>query len=1035
MLAGQDNHFNQGFLGGRSRLHRLLHGRNKGSFRRDRKPILSSKPGLAVHHYPSSDATAAPIIDIIALHGCDRNFRSWSFQAKSDQSGAPIQVDWLCGPQGIAKEIPNARIMTFSFDINVRSSYELIHRSLYGNSLRLLQDLSSLRRETKSEGRGIIFIAHSVGGLLLKLALVSCIEPTGTRFRDIRDSTSAVHLFGTPSSSSSSHAFHVALDNMFALVRGGLKKEAREPLSRLDSGWLEMKLQPFKALMSTMAVFSYYESLETLDIGMVVNRQRSFSSTHSRNSESSTGSQRTFLNSDHLNMMRFQGPGDKTYIQLLRSLRDFARNQGREKSRSAILDIKPTVNADPEIGALNRRGNLAALSNIPAGEDLESFESQEALFPSLFSPRDSKSAGFPLIVLWGEDGTGVSTTVRSLLCTARRRAPDAFMYRFEGKTSDTIMEGYLALFRSIYRQAESQPSAKDFLGIRVTNLHDILSAESVVDLDDVSLNTVRKCVLEWLLDPEKQEWWLVFENVVDPDGIYELSPLRGSGRIILTTSQSDALHLGEKRRIPPSHLPPTPQPLGVDQELEHQIFGPVLKIAALLSTDPIPFSFFRGSSETPRSHVALDLLIRLGFADAFIDNGRPLGAIRLHDGVRLWVQTRLVEKNESAKWAMAALRLWTRFYQLQTAPRCKLLSASEGPQMIAPDVRACYQSIKDVMPEDLPPSEGWDLLGRFCIHQGAYDEASFYLGQFLSQPRWTSETALSEEYVQATLWLSTARRRMGKLGDAAEELKRLEFEKMIEESGIWPLAIKTELARADLSTVEGHLQSAQQTLERLLDFLDNIEDEPAKGDRLELDRAIVTRRLASLAAQQGNTEAASAYYQRAFTTFEHLLGHCDPTTIDTGEEWVNNLRVQGRHAEALELLERFLSVKQMLLGGRHPSTASRMVTKADLLSEVGNFGEATKLYDDALAIMTSTLGTCHPRVLRTMRCKAASLAARGSYDDALKTMEHVIQQMKSLPLWYTEEDVAWAVAKQDEFAEQRSGTGFEHLLQKSLCLT
>jgi hypothetical protein len=257
--------------GGPGRLRRLFHVGNKGSFLRGRKPISSTKPGLAVHTPSSTDTTAT--VDIVAIHGFDGSYRNWIFQ--SIGSGMPKEANWLTGPQGIAKEIPNARIITFSYDVNVRSGYELVRRVLYGNSLRLLQNLSSLRKETESQGRPIVFIAHSLGGLILKGALVSCNEPAAARFNDIHESTLAAHFFGTPSSSSSPHDFHVALDNMFALMcnsgsRHGDLKKPRETLSKLDANWLETKLQPYKALMTTIGVFSYYEGLETLDIGMVI---------------------------------------------------------------------------------------------------------------------------------------------------------------------------------------------------------------------------------------------------------------------------------------------------------------------------------------------------------------------------------------------------------------------------------------------------------------------------------------------------------------------------------------------------------------------------------------------------------------------------------------------------------------------------------------------------------------------------------------------------------------------------------------------
>jgi len=431
--------------------------------------------------------------------------------------------------------------------------------------------------------------------------------------------------------------------------------------------------------------------------------------------------------------------------------------------------------------------------------------------------------------------------------------------------------------------------------------------------------------------------------------------------------------------------------------------------------------------------TTLDHMERLGLVQTTFSRAAT-ESFRLYDGARSCIRTWLADNNDTVKWALVACALCVRFYQGQTVPPYKRLPAQERQRNIAPHAQACYQSIRHVALEDLPTDVRWNLLGELCLTHGAYEEAIAYLKISLYQWERTSKNPVSEDCIQATLWLATALRRMGDFSESVKQLKTLNFDKMIEQSTLWPLAIKTELAKADLNETEGDLESAEQILRRLLEFLDNIdmEDEPAKELQLGLSQALVTRHLARLLVKQNKMEPAHAFYQRTFIALENLLGPGDPSTIETGEELVNILQLQGQYDVALALLHRFLSTKETLLGARHPSTADRMVKIADLLSEVGDFGKAAGLYDDALAIMTSTLGRCHPRVLRTMRSKAASLAARGSYDKALEVVEDIIQRMNSLPLWYSDEDIAWAVAKQDEFTEQRSGKRFEELLEKSL---
>ncbi|KAK0639651.1 hypothetical protein B0T16DRAFT_246830 [Cercophora newfieldiana] len=992
------------------------------SLQQSRNPTSSPRPSLRVNN--SSNTGTAATVDIVTFHGCDGDYRNWVFSRSGGSGESANGVNWLTGPDGIAKGVPNARILLFTYDINVQDGHELIHRVVYGNALLFLQALSSLRKHSGSQGRPIIFIAHSLGGLILKTALASCSGPAAAQFGDICKSTLAVHLFGTPSSGSSPHAFHAALDNMFSLIcnsrnpSGGLEKNARNPPSRQDSSWLEGILQSFKALMAVIAVFSYYESLETLDVGMIVNRQPSFSSIHSRDSETSTGSCRITLPRDHMGLMRFEGPGHWTYLQLLRSLRDFNNSQ---RSRSTTLPAKNAANADLNFRALDKPVNLALLSNIPVDQGPENLEPQDAPFHSLVSSRPLSTAGFPVVVFWGEGAVGNPAIARSLRM-ARTKAPDAFMYRFRAETRETIMADYLTLFRSIHRQDGS--SMNDCFG--ATCLHDILNAESIHDLDDMRMNSVLKYVREWLLDPKKEEWLLVFENVVDPDGIYDMLPLRTSGRIVLTTRRDDTLHLGERREVLSSRSQPIPRPLKLDQWLDHEVAGPVLKIAASLSADIIPLGLFHENPEDSAPSAALELIDGWGLVDITVHT--PTKSIRLRDDVRDWIRTRLADSNDTAKWGLLACTLCARFYQAED----ESLPAQERQRIIAPHAQSCYQSIKHVPLDELPTDVEWSQLGELCRTHAAYDEAIGYVKISLWQRQRASKDPLSEDWIQAVLCLSASLCRLGNLRESAKHLETLAFDKMIEQSALWSLVIKTELAKAKLDMIQGLLESAEQILQRLLGFLDNLEDEPAKQPLFEYYRAHVTRHLAHVLEKQKKMEAARAFYQRTFIALENLLGPRNPSTIETGEEWVNILQAQGQYGLAMDLTNRFLSLKKKVLGARHPSTAGSMVKKAELLGEVGDFGKAARLYDDGLEIMTSTLGYYHPRVLRTMGSKAASLAAHERYDDALEVIGHVIQQMKSTPLWYSEEDAAWAVAKQYEFTEQQSRKGFDEALERSL---
>ncbi|KAF8514560.1 hypothetical protein BU17DRAFT_52477 [Hysterangium stoloniferum] len=102
----------------------------------------------------------SPVVDIVAIHGLDgHRERSWT---------ATNGVLWL--RDLLPSIIPEARIITYGYDVNTRNQSRIL-TSLYDHGLGFFRKLSLFRNQTKTE-RPIIFVAHSVGGIVLRSALI-----------------------------------------------------------------------------------------------------------------------------------------------------------------------------------------------------------------------------------------------------------------------------------------------------------------------------------------------------------------------------------------------------------------------------------------------------------------------------------------------------------------------------------------------------------------------------------------------------------------------------------------------------------------------------------------------------------------------------------------------------------------------------------------------------------------------------------------------------------------------------------------------
>lgn len=126
-----------------------------------------------------------PAIDIVAVHGLGGDaFATWT-HAKSKKF-------WL--RDFLRQQIPDARIMTFGY--NADAAFGQSTAEIIDHAKSLLASLVDKREEADEIHRPLMFIAHSLGGIVVKQALLQVrLEP---RYHTIKDSTLGLIFLGTP---------------------------------------------------------------------------------------------------------------------------------------------------------------------------------------------------------------------------------------------------------------------------------------------------------------------------------------------------------------------------------------------------------------------------------------------------------------------------------------------------------------------------------------------------------------------------------------------------------------------------------------------------------------------------------------------------------------------------------------------------------------------------------------------------------------------------------------------------------------------
>jgi hypothetical protein len=114
---------------------------------------------LGMFVYEDQEENDPDAIDIVALHGLNGHWeKTWQSSIRKGE-----QVVWL--RDLLPQQIPHARIMSFGYDSVLQFSKSVADIGTFAE--QLLEDLIS-RRNGLAAKRPIIFICHSLGGIVVK---------------------------------------------------------------------------------------------------------------------------------------------------------------------------------------------------------------------------------------------------------------------------------------------------------------------------------------------------------------------------------------------------------------------------------------------------------------------------------------------------------------------------------------------------------------------------------------------------------------------------------------------------------------------------------------------------------------------------------------------------------------------------------------------------------------------------------------------------------------------------------------------------
>lgn len=197
-----------------------------------------------------STAEAPKTVDVVAVHGLAGDaFKTWEYG-----NGTLWLRDLL------PEEIPSARIMTFGYDSTVAFSNSVAR--IEDKALDLLNRLGALR-DDHTERRSVVFICHSLGGIVVKKALILAHERSSDLvFKDILINTKAIAFLGVPHKGSDSAWWaNFAANALKGASIGFTTNNALVADLRKDSSALSTISKQFIDRGRDLSIYTFYERL------------------------------------------------------------------------------------------------------------------------------------------------------------------------------------------------------------------------------------------------------------------------------------------------------------------------------------------------------------------------------------------------------------------------------------------------------------------------------------------------------------------------------------------------------------------------------------------------------------------------------------------------------------------------------------------------------------------------------------------------------------------------------------------------------
>lgn len=259
------------------------------------------------------------VVDICFVHGLAGN-RDTTWAAKGHPAPWPKTF--------LPPRIPKARILAYGYDAYLTKKSAVSSNRLIDHAANLLTDLTTDRTLNVALSRPIIFVAHSLGGLVCKEAVLLSRNNPEAHLRDLFDCLRGIIFMGTPHKGAWITDWAMIPATALGLVKSTNKSLLQvlgtnnQFLESIQLGFWSM-VRELREAGRCLDITCFFEELPIPGIGKIVSKE----------SATFEGFTAISIHADHRDMVRFSSPNDNGFIRLLGEL-----NRWESQPRYAASD-------------------------------------------------------------------------------------------------------------------------------------------------------------------------------------------------------------------------------------------------------------------------------------------------------------------------------------------------------------------------------------------------------------------------------------------------------------------------------------------------------------------------------------------------------------------------------------------------------------------------------------------------------------------------------------------------------------------------